>query len=548
MNANRIPPIRPRGSDLALALAFVAFALILRLYDLGKLSFWFDETVTYSKAQLDLALLWSSGSTDNKPPLYYTLLKPFLAAGTSEFHLRLLSALVGSLSVGVSYYLGRELAGRRGALLLALLMAVSDVNLQYSQEARHYMLLTLALMLATLGLVRFSKRLELSEDRFHVGALFTGEAMLIFSGTSLALYTHPIALHYLFSLFLATLVYGCLLRRFRLTCVFLGLIGLASLIVWLPWFRVFLNLMLHGDPRFEWLEQVSFSQALDMLLDTAGVRFVWQLESIFKTGLFLLALSGITLLGLKKQYGEALLLAAGLLLTPFLIWATGYVKPIFIFRTIMPVHFFAAAAVAVALSAIPKPSLRLGVSTLVVLLLAKSVYGYYQAFSKAQWREASAYLAQHVSVDNLLVLCNQNEYRGVHYYYPNLDRVRVAAIVDGTLVKIDSASTRQRLESTMAGAVPFAYPPLDRDTLRNMSAVFVFDHRCQGLDLAAILSHHDLMPLATPETAPFEGIKIHKFTVAHSQPNDATSQKRPLYPDSSQGAFHRGKTLTKLKP
>ena len=58
--------------------------------------------------------------------------------GDSEAALRGLSAVLGALTVPVLYALGRELFGRRVALLAAGLLALSPIHLYYSQEARQY--------------------------------------------------------------------------------------------------------------------------------------------------------------------------------------------------------------------------------------------------------------------------------------------------------------------------------------------------------------------------------------------------------------------------
>ena len=78
------------------------------------------------------------------PPLSYVYewlgVKAF---GTSEFALRLPSALVGIALVPVVYVAGRDLAGRRAGLIAALLAACNPFLVWHSQDARSYSLLVL---------------------------------------------------------------------------------------------------------------------------------------------------------------------------------------------------------------------------------------------------------------------------------------------------------------------------------------------------------------------------------------------------------------------
>ena len=63
--------------------------------------------------------------------------------GTGEIALRLPSALAGIATVPVAWAIGRELAGRRAAIVCAALVAVNPLFVWYSQEARAYELFVL---------------------------------------------------------------------------------------------------------------------------------------------------------------------------------------------------------------------------------------------------------------------------------------------------------------------------------------------------------------------------------------------------------------------
>src|SRR5690606_8901696 len=94
---------------------------------------------------------------DVHPPLYFELLHLWrLLSGDGEAGLRLLSAFLGTLTLALTYTLGRRMA--RGTLspggaalagtLAALFLAVSRFAIAWSQEIRMYALASLLAVLA----------------------------------------------------------------------------------------------------------------------------------------------------------------------------------------------------------------------------------------------------------------------------------------------------------------------------------------------------------------------------------------------------------------
>jgi len=103
-------------------------------------------------ARLPLLSMFDATAHDVHPPLYYTLLHVWrLLTGDSEFALRALSVLAGTLLLPVAYRLVRALAGAPAALSVVLLLSLSRVLIWYSQEIRFYSLAPL-LALASLAL------------------------------------------------------------------------------------------------------------------------------------------------------------------------------------------------------------------------------------------------------------------------------------------------------------------------------------------------------------------------------------------------------------
>lgn len=147
----------------SLAFLILLLALALRLYQLSADSLWGDEIFTATQSPLPVSdlLRWTAG--DIHPPGYY-LIVGRLADWLGWAHLtplaltdwlwRFPSALVGTLAVAVTYRFGADMLGRRVGLAGTLLLAMSPVAIQYSQEARMHELFLLGAALGTWALGR----------------------------------------------------------------------------------------------------------------------------------------------------------------------------------------------------------------------------------------------------------------------------------------------------------------------------------------------------------------------------------------------------------
>lgn len=125
---------------------------ILRFYNLGYNSLWLDEGATYDFAKLSLVEIvqLTTNAVEVNPPLFYALEHCMLIFGESEFTLRFLSALVGTLTIPVVYLIGRDVCGRLCGILAAALLTFSTFHVYYSQEARAYALVLFFFSLAIL--------------------------------------------------------------------------------------------------------------------------------------------------------------------------------------------------------------------------------------------------------------------------------------------------------------------------------------------------------------------------------------------------------------
>lgn len=128
----------------------ILLAFLLGFYRIGELSLWYDEiqSVVHSGWCNSLECIIRTDTGGVNPPLYAILLYFwFKLFGITEFTARFFSLLVGVLVVISSYLVGKTIFNQKISLLATLLISVSTMFVRYSQEARTYMLFTLASLL-----------------------------------------------------------------------------------------------------------------------------------------------------------------------------------------------------------------------------------------------------------------------------------------------------------------------------------------------------------------------------------------------------------------
>lgn len=150
-----------------LPVIILLLAIFTRLHDIADQSLWHDEGNSLRLAERSINDLLDATSRDIHPPGYYLLLKGWTElAGTSEFALRLLSALWGMLAVAGTVALGKRLFALEVGLLAAALIAVNPFAVYYGQEARMYAQLA---ALSVLSLWLFAGMIARAEWRHQHG-------------------------------------------------------------------------------------------------------------------------------------------------------------------------------------------------------------------------------------------------------------------------------------------------------------------------------------------------------------------------------------------
>jgi uncharacterized membrane protein len=131
-------------------------ALVLRVKGLGATDIWLDEANSWNVARLPWGAMMNNLRSSPLGPLYFVLLKFWmLLFGDSEAALRAPSLIASVLAIPVAYTIGVRVFSRRAALLGAVLLTLSPLQLYFAQEARMYMPLTLFAALYVLAYLRW---------------------------------------------------------------------------------------------------------------------------------------------------------------------------------------------------------------------------------------------------------------------------------------------------------------------------------------------------------------------------------------------------------
>jgi hypothetical protein len=189
--------LRPRRAGLILA-AIIGVAAGLRGYQVGRLSFWYDEVVTMRLAQAGSpgALVERLFQIDaTRAPMHPLLLEAWLGVfGSTEAAARSLSVVCGIATVVLVFDIGRVACDAATGLWAAWLAALSPALIVYSREARMYAWLVLVTCLCW--------RLLLGLCRSFATAQATAYAL----GLTALVYSHPLGLLMAATLALASLI------------------------------------------------------------------------------------------------------------------------------------------------------------------------------------------------------------------------------------------------------------------------------------------------------------------------------------------------------
>ena len=340
---------------------------------------WFDELASLVFAHQPLDHLWSGWmARESNPPLYYTLLKGWIAlVGEGDVALRLLSILIGLAGIATAWSIARRLGGRSAAILVALWLALSPAHVAFSHEVRSYALA------ATSALVAIRAMIGLLDGRRRWLALYVVAALA-------ALYAHTTMLVFVA---LANAAMLWLLRnQLRTLAQWLA----ANLVVaaggaWWGW--VSLGQVAAHSGNIGWIARPTLADAWRMT--QAAYLPTYVASAGWAAGLLLAALlAAIGWTAARDRRPAITLLATFALGAPVLLFALSQLQPIFLVRTLYWASAPAWIVVAVVLARAAEPRIAWIAAAVIGAVEIAALVAWLPTRESEAWPDALAAIAR----------------------------------------------------------------------------------------------------------------------------------------------------------
>lgn len=385
-------------------ISIIILSFILRTYDLGGESIWFDEGASVYSSREPISTIVNMLSTGPYYILYYTILHFWIKLfGDSEFSIRFPSVIFGMLSVYVIYKLGKLIFNTKVGLLSSFILSISLYHIRYSQEARPYSLLVLLVLLSNYYLIKI---LENKEKKYIVGYIISSIFMI---------YAHGYGIFYIISQNIYYIIFKRKETRFWI--IIQGIV-LSFIILWLPYFSKRIDNSIENMDMLYVLQIPTFDSIYNTFKIFVGNE---QILYIFIT----IIIIGLTIdLIIKGHYEDNIRKYTFVILWLFI----PFVASIMISYAIVPLYhkrYLIASIPALILlfskciSNIKKIPIILSILIIIIMLQIPLMNNYYREIEKDQWRDVVNYI-EHAKKDNDKILLYPNfSIVSFGYYYKN---------------------------------------------------------------------------------------------------------------------------------
>ena len=393
--------LKNKSTSLSLAL-IVALGIVLRLYNLGAKSIWYDEAFEILLAEEQVATVLDSyihslpqsiaGVAYQHDIAMFFLLHPLTDLSSAEHVMRLVPALFGVLSIIVLYFIGKILCDTKVGLMSAFILAISPYHVWYSQMVRFH---TVTTFFTLLSLYFFL--LALKRNRAWHWALYA-------LSSALNVYVFSFGLFILIVEALYVLLWH---RRDRqaLKGWFLSQTGILTLL--LPLVPVFISQAARGSQEAARAASgAGISIGLPLVISYGQPWYVFTLGSLFPSPTHLLvALPGLALTGVlvmrgmwsqrqRKARTSFLLLY---LFVPYLLGLSVWlaVSTIALGRSLMLVSPAYYILIALGILSLRNHKLRAGLLTLLIALSSFCLYAHYTTDIYQGLKLGATYVKEH---------------------------------------------------------------------------------------------------------------------------------------------------------
>jgi len=403
--------IKKIDKTAGILLATIALAVILRIYDLGAESLWFDEIGTIDRSTRSLAYLFIG---DHIGPLYHLVIRLWVPIfGVSEISVRLPAVIFSIGSLILTYKVGTYLFSKKIGLISTFLLALSPFHIFYSQDSTNYSLFIFCVLLS---MWFFIKSLDNKTD--------SGIIVCYVLASILALYTNLLSV---FVIFIQN-IFFLIKRPYSLKRWFVA--QLIILFCFLAWCIPLVSHYIVAESTFfqariGWIPEPSFSTLVDTVktfcyggpryggLDCfvivpqwVGIVLCFLLSVLFFLGLFSIGkYFYISFLGVWIFLPMSVLLLVSVIFTP--VYMIRY-----IFFSLPAVYIIIAKGV----ERVKNKFLQLGILFLITVLMIVPISIYYTKNIKIPWKKVTEYIGNNLNSEDIIIISEPSRAQIFGYY------------------------------------------------------------------------------------------------------------------------------------
>jgi mannosyltransferase len=398
------PGDRDRWVDVGLALLVAGVALVVSMYQIGRLSLWWDEVYSLEIVRLGLrGILERARETDINMLGYYVPLWLWMKVSTADVWVRALSAAFAALAAAATFGLARTLFDRATALVAGLLLAVTPFMVQYGQEARGYSFAVLLAVVSTWALV-----IALRRPGPWRWAVYVATAALL-------PYAHPVMLG-LYPVHVVVVLTAP--RRPTWKAILPVVVSVGVLIA--P------ALLLFASQSGAGLDWIPPTQAYDVwrlferLLGAGTNGLLVPAPTVLTTTLLataavLAVIGGVHALRDPDRRWSGWLLLAWLIVPVVAVIVVSLAKPLFIHRYVLYVLPAMSILIALGATSFHRPAWRTVAAFTVIGLTLTATLGWYGHAPKPDWRSAAGWLLQRSTHDAVAAYLADDDYVMTYY-------------------------------------------------------------------------------------------------------------------------------------
>jgi len=412
----------------AILLMVLLIGSFIRFYNIGSESFWLDEGATaleiknYSLKQI-LIHTMADGKIlpdyypqyDYSLPGYYAFVKIWTNVfGTSEASFRSFSALLGSISLLLIFYLARCLFDEKIALMSTFLASINLTLVWFSQEARQYSFL---LFLSLLSLLFLLKMLNDGKVKYVIGFLAVN-FLIIYSQNTWILFIFFEGAYALYRIYLDYSLKKAVSKtnkRIILAFILLSIVYIP--IISIAIFSDTSTISLYGRPKAAEIAKFG-AQLTGWLYPSESLRqkiydlnpklTFYELTLIASFFINLLIIGAFFLIGIVKSYNlrreSSIFLASLFFAPPLLSLLISYAHPaitnIFMLKQVI---YIIPAYLIIASVGLMKSKYKTLAITAIFITGAILLHAYYANFDKQQFRDAANFLKENGGNDPIFI-------------------------------------------------------------------------------------------------------------------------------------------------